>query len=230
MAFGMGELRLKNWRSPVNLTGKSRSEPPVAGIVLARNVFPGLRFDRNTELYRIADLSRVWILADVYENEADYFKPGIQAKVTLAHQQKTFQARVSKVLPLFDPATRTLKVRMELDNPGYALRPDMFVDVEFPIQLPSPSRFPWRRSSMPGSRRLFSSIAARDISSHGRWRPVGAWVTDRITRGLAAGERIVTLGDLSLRFRKPDGAGRSGNKRLVGPGPGFRAGGFHPQG
>ena len=62
-----------------------------------------------------------------------YVRPQDQAKVSLPDQQKAFPATVSDVLPQVDPATRTLKVRLEADNPGYALRPDMFVDVEFSL-------------------------------------------------------------------------------------------------
>ena len=144
MAIGMSDTQIKELARTRKPEREIEIRAPVAGIVLARNVFPELLFERNTELYRIADLSRVWILADVYENEAAYFKPGLQARVTLSHQKKTFQARVSQALPLFDAATRTLKVRLEVDNPGYALRPDMFVDVEFPIQLPPAITVPVR--------------------------------------------------------------------------------------
>ncbi len=107
---------------------------PAPGFVLARNVTLGQRFDRGSELYRIGDLSRVWILADVFQTEEEFLRPGTVAKVTQALRQKSFPARVCNVLPQFDPATRTLKVRLEADNPGYALRPDMFVDVELPIR------------------------------------------------------------------------------------------------
>ncbi len=113
---------------------------PEAGFVLQRNISPGQRFEKGTELYRIADLSRVWVLADMVESEARYFRPGASARIIQAAQGKSFQARVSNVLPQFDPATRTLKFRLEAANPGYALRPDMFVDVELPIQYPSGSK------------------------------------------------------------------------------------------
>ncbi|OGP73083.1 MAG: hypothetical protein A2V86_11050 [Deltaproteobacteria bacterium RBG_16_49_23] len=107
------------------------------GIVLSRNVSPQQKFDRNAELFRIADLSKVWIVTDVYEHEAQFIKPGMTAKAALFHQGKVFNARVTDVLPVFDPATRTLKVRLEADNPGYILRPEMFADVEFLIAFPS---------------------------------------------------------------------------------------------
>ena len=110
---------------------------PATGFIIARNVSPGQRFDKGAEWYRIADLSRVWVLADLFRNEAEYVRPGMKVRVTIPETKKTLNAVVSKVLPQFDPNSRTLKVRLELDNPGYALRPDMFVDVEFPVTLPA---------------------------------------------------------------------------------------------
>ena len=91
---------------------------PATSFILARNVSPGQRFDKGTEWYRLADLSRVWILADLFENEAQYIKPGEKVRVTYPYQKKTFEATVSEVLPIFDPVSRTLKVRLETDNPG----------------------------------------------------------------------------------------------------------------
>lgn len=106
---------------------------PVDGFILFRNVSPGFRHDKGADLFKIADLSKIWILADVFENEASYFKPGMRVKMELPYQKKTLYARVSSVLPQFDQASGTLKVRLEAANPGYFMRPDMFVDVELPI-------------------------------------------------------------------------------------------------
>ena len=135
--LGMGDLqieemiRTRKYMENVNVTS------PADGIILVRNVSLGQRFEKGTELYRIADISRVWILADVYQNEAEAFVPGTVARVNLPQQKKTYQAKVSEVLPVFDPTTRTLKVRLETDNPGFVLRPDMFVDVEMPVAYPA---------------------------------------------------------------------------------------------
>lgn len=198
-AFGMTEAQIKELESTRKPARGIEIRSPVAGLILARNVYPNLRFDRNTELYRIADLSRVWILADVYEQEADYFKPGIQARVTLTHQRKTYQARVSRVLPLFDAATRTLKVRMEVDNPGYALRPDMFVDVEFPIQLPPTITVPVDAVLDAGlNKTVFVDrgqgyFEPRKVETG--WR-LGNRI--EITKGLSAGERIAVSGTFLL--------------------------------
>ncbi len=106
-----------------------------AGFILARNITLGQRFERGTELYRIADLSHVWILADAFGRQAQCFKPGMTVGINVPDQGVVRNARVSDVLPQFDPVTRTTKIRLETDNPGFALRPDMFVDLEVPVLL-----------------------------------------------------------------------------------------------
>jgi len=134
--MGMGDTQIEEVGRTRQITQDIKITAPADGFVIARNVSPEQRFLKGTELYRTADLSRVWILADVFEHEARYFKPGVKAKVHLPHQKRTYQATVSEVLPIFDATTRTLKVRLETDNPEFVLRPDMFVDVELPISLP----------------------------------------------------------------------------------------------
>ncbi len=107
---------------------------PAHAFVLARNINAGQRFEKGFELYRLADLSHVWILADLFEREGLDVKPRQVAKVSLPYLGRSFSAKVSNVPPQFDPATRTLKVRLETDNPGFVLRPEMFVDVEFTVR------------------------------------------------------------------------------------------------
>ena len=136
-SLGMTEQQLKELANTKQLTDRVFIMAPATGFILARNVSPGQRFDKGFEWYRLADLSQVWILADLFPIDAADPKPGMKVRVTLPDQKKEFQATVAKVLPQFDSNSRTLKVRLELGNPGYVLRPDMFVDVEFPVTLPS---------------------------------------------------------------------------------------------
>jgi RND family efflux transporter MFP subunit len=168
---------------------------PAKGIVVWRNIFPGLKFIQGAEFFRIADLSRVWIYLDVFENETKYLKPGVKSKVSLAGQQIVFEAAVSDVLPLFDPSTRTMKVRLEAENPRYALRPDMFVDVELPIEL-SPTL------AVPTDAVLDTGLKKTVFVDRGegffepREVEVGWRLGNRveITKGLEPGERIVVSG------------------------------------
>ena len=168
---------------------------PADGFILARNISPGLHFDRAMEFYRIADLTRVWILADVFSNEANSFHPGAIARVTLSGQGKTLTARVSDVLPEIDPATRTLKLRLEADNPSFVLRPDMYVDVELPVARPAGLTVPQDSVIDSGSeQRVFversSGVFEPRLVQTG-WRS-----GDRveIVQGLAEGDRVVAAG------------------------------------
>ena len=103
---------------------------PADGVVLSRNLTLYQWFKAGEEFYDIADIGRVWVYADVYEDEVMHIRPGMEVKVRHEQMGKTFDARVSQVLPLFDPVAKTLKVRLDVDNTQYDLRPDMFVDVE----------------------------------------------------------------------------------------------------
>src|SRR4029453_7443920 len=89
------------------------------------------------EFYRIADLNRVWILADVYRHQQPFIRRGASARITAAGESRAVSATVSQSEPIFDEATLTLKVRLEAENPQRALKPGMFVDVEFPVDLPA---------------------------------------------------------------------------------------------
>ncbi|TLM98849.1 efflux RND transporter periplasmic adaptor subunit, partial [bacterium] len=195
--LGMGDvqieemIRTRRFMENVNITS------PADGFIISRKVSEGQRFDKGTELYQIADLRRVWILVDTYGNESQYFHPG--QIVPVRCQGKMFTARVSKVLPQFDPATRTLKVRLEADNPGFALRPDMFVDVEFPVRMPT-------GIIVPADAVLDSGLKKTVFVERGngyfepRAVETGNWFDDRveIVRGLAPGERIVVSGNFLL--------------------------------
>ncbi len=133
ITLGMTETQIGEIKKTRQYTDYIQIRAPGPGFILQRNISDGLRFDKGTELYKIADLSRVWILADLYENEEHNFQPGKSVNIVLPGQNKKLKAQVSSILPQFDPASRTMKVRLIADNPGFLLRPDMFVDVELPI-------------------------------------------------------------------------------------------------
>src|SRR5689334_446970 len=131
----MSALQMDEIRQTRQIPDTIKIVSPVDGFVLSRSVSPGQKFERDTEWFRIADLRRVWIVTDVFENDAQYLQSGTQVRVNLPGQSRSFPGRVSNVLPQFDGATRTFKARIEVDNPGYALRPDMFVDLELPVSF-----------------------------------------------------------------------------------------------
>jgi len=198
-SLGMSQQQINELASTRQVTDKVFIMAPVTGFVIARNVSPGQRFDKGAEWYRIADLSRVWVLADLFPNEAGYIKSELKARVTLPDQKKEFHATVANVLPQFDPNSRTLKVRLDLDNPGYVLRPDMFVDVEIPITLAPAMAVPVDAVLDSGLRKTVfvdrgnGVFEPREVETG--WR-LGNRV--EITKGLKPGERIVTSGNFLI--------------------------------
>jgi YHS domain-containing protein len=191
----MSDLQIKEINDSRKLPESIYVVSPTDGFILGRSISSGLRFEHGAEFYRIADLRRVWIMADVFENEARYYRPGMVATVTAPEQGKTLRARVSEVLPQFDPATRTMKVRLEAENPGFILRPDMFVDVELPVNLPVGVSVPVDALMDSGrSKRVFVD------RGNGFFEPreveTGARFDDRvvIAKGLNEGERVVVSG------------------------------------
>jgi len=185
---------MRTRQSPENIEVRA----PEAGFILARNITLGERFQRGTELYRIADLSKVWVVAATFEGEASSFKPGMPVKVSAPNLKKTFSARVAQVPPRFDPASRTLQVRLEADNPGLLLRPDMFVDVELPIQLPPAITVPADAVLDSGLKKTVfvdrnGYFEPREVETG--WR-VGNRV--EIVKGLEPGEKIVISGNFLI--------------------------------
>src|SRR2546430_3039192 len=135
-SLGMGEPQIKELAKTRQITRDITLTSPIDGIVLSRDVSPGQRFEKGTEFYRIADLRNVWITADLFGGDTQFFAPGARVKATIRERGKTVFATVSDTPPLFDPASRTLKLRLEAENPGFVLRPDMFVDLEFSAKAP----------------------------------------------------------------------------------------------
>jgi len=169
---------------------------PVDGVVLNRNITLYQWFKAGEEFYEIADLARVWVYADVYEDEASHLKPGMAVKVRHEQSGRTFEARISQVLPLFDAVAKTLKVRIDVDNAGYDLRPDMFVDVEIPIIM-KPSLHVSADAVIDSGTRKIVYVAADNSTFEPRMVETG-WRLGRqieITGGLMPGEKIILSGN-----------------------------------
>ena len=193
--LGMSDVQIRQVAESGKLPDGIDIVAPTDGFILARNITPNQHFDHATEFYRIADLSQIWILADVFGSEAQSVHPGATARVTLPGQGKTLTARVSDVLPEVDPATRTLKVRLVADNPGLALRPEMYVDVELQVAMPAGLTVPQDAVLDSGrEQRVFverSSGVFEPRAVQTGWRS-----GDRveILSGLAEGEHVVGAG------------------------------------
>ncbi len=103
---------------------------PNSGIVIEKHVFEGMEVTPGMKLYTIADLSRVWVIASIYEYEFPFLKVGQEAEMTLAYEPgAVYKGHITFVYPYLSAKTRTVQVRMEFENPGLKLKPDMYVDV-----------------------------------------------------------------------------------------------------
>jgi Cu(I)/Ag(I) efflux system membrane fusion protein len=142
-------LRLKNWDisdeqiKALSSTGATQRtltfRSPASGIVMEKKAVQGMRFMPGEMLYQVADLSRVWVIADVFEQDLALVKNGAKAQVSInAYPDKTFAGTVTYVYPTLKAETRTVPVRVELDNPGLLIKPGMFAQVELQVAVKAP--------------------------------------------------------------------------------------------
>ncbi len=136
--------RLRNWDlAPEQLaalvkTGEATRtitfRSPVSGLITEKKALQGMRFMPGEALYQVTDLSSVWVVADVFEQDIGLVRTGAKAKVTInAYPNRVFEGRISYVYPTMKAETRTVAVRIELPNPGQLLKPAMFAQVELPV-------------------------------------------------------------------------------------------------
>ncbi len=189
---------------------------PATGTVVKKVAVAGMRVNPGDELYTIADLSHIWIMADIYEYELPSIRVGQTARVTLSYDPRAaLTARVGFIYPTLDPQTRTAKVRFELDNPGEKLKPDMYANVELKIPLGA-------RLAIPRDAVLESGERHVIFIHHGggklEWRNVklgaqaGDWV--EVLDGLKEGDHIVTSANFLIDSESQLKAAVSGMKGM----------------
>ncbi|HEU5458411.1 MAG TPA: efflux RND transporter periplasmic adaptor subunit [Terracidiphilus sp.] len=168
-------------------------DSPASGYILERNALPNAYVQPETKLYTIADLSSVWVYANVYQSDIGRLRPGDSADVTVdAYPGRTFHGRVDQILPQVDSTTRTVRVRLVFSNPGLVLKPGMFVNVSIRVRL-------GRQLVVPASVVLHSGMRSVAFVDHGngslepRTVQTGPQIDDSILilSGLKAGERVV---------------------------------------
>ena len=193
--MGVSNSQLREMAKRRELVQDIKVVSPAEGIVLKRSVSPGLRFDRGFEFYRIADLSHVWILADVYRDQQPFVHHGASARITTPETRHALSATVSQSEPVFDEATQTLKVRLEAANPKLTLKPGMFVDVEFQVNLPPTLVVPADAIVDSGLRKTVF-IDRGNGYFEPRLVETGWRIGDdiQVTKGLHNGDRIVISG------------------------------------
>ena len=143
---------------------------PASGVVTARKAFSGMRVMSDTELYTLADLSTVWVEADVFESDLPNIRVGTSAEVTLPSGE-TRSGNVTYINPQIVPETRTARVRLEFANPGMRLKPGMFVNVSLRAVQPPQVVVPRDSVLDTGTRKLVlvdngqSQFSLREITT-----------------------------------------------------------------
>ena len=173
---------------------------PMDGFVIKREVFERTYVTPETELYEIADFSKVWVNAEIYEYEVPYVKVGKSAKMTLSYfPGKSYSGKVVYINPTVDPTTRTVKVRVEFQNPEFTLKPDMFADVQLNISLGTQTVVPQEAVLDSGSEQIVF-VKLGDGYFEPRKVELGPRMDDRVVviSGLKPGETIVTSGNFLI--------------------------------
>lgn len=179
-----------------------RLNAPRDGFVIEKEAVEGMMVEPGMKLYRIANLTTIWVYAEIYEQDLPFIKLGQEALVSLSYlPDRQFRGRVTYIYPTVDEHTRTAKVRLELDNPKYFLKPGMFARVELHAELaPSVLLVPDMAVLRSGDRNtVFVALEG------GRFEPRKVTLGSRaendqyqVLSGLKEGERVVLSGQFML--------------------------------
>jgi Cu(I)/Ag(I) efflux system membrane fusion protein len=173
---------------------------PVSGYVTAKMAQHGMRVTPADTLFDIADLSRLWVLADVYESDLPAVKIGMAAELGLSYLPgRKWRGSVTYIAPIVEEKTRTIKVRVEVDNRDGALKPEMFADVVLKTALGKGLVVPDGALLKTGERTLVFVDHGDGLLEPREVHP-GAKVAEgvQVLRGLAEGERVVTTANFLL--------------------------------
>jgi Cu(I)/Ag(I) efflux system membrane fusion protein len=198
----------KTGKPKINLTFYS----PISGFVLKKDALQGMRVMPDKELYTIADLSTVWVNADIYEYELSDIRVGHKATINLSYfPARSFVGKVSWISPVMDEKTRTAKVRLEFANRDFILKPEMFANVDIEIDV-------GRKLAVPDEAVLDSGLRKVVFldKGQGRFEPAEVKIGRKfdgyyeVIAGLSPGERILAsasfLLDSESRLKEAMGA------------------------
>lgn len=205
LLLGVSPQRVNNLNTSSQVSSEVAIPSPSSGSVTTRAVNPGEVIEANKELMRVTDLSSVWVVGQVYEKDLGRVVVGSGASVTSeAYPGRVFRGRVSYVDPRVDPATRTAQVRIELANPGQALKIGMYVNIAFATVGGAENTVPvvpaTAVQNIDNRQTVFVATSDPNVLV---LRPVRLGPESNgfypVLEGLAVGDRIVTEGSFLLR-------------------------------
>jgi Cu(I)/Ag(I) efflux system membrane fusion protein/cobalt-zinc-cadmium efflux system membrane fusion protein len=194
LQFGVSAQTIADLEQSGKVERNITIDSPASGYITEREALPNAYVQPETKLYTIADLSTVWVYANVFQNDVGRLRPGDTAQVTVdAYPGRHFDGRIDQILPEVDPATRTVRVRLVFRNPGVVLKPGMYVTVAIAVSL-------GRQLVIPASAVLQAGTRAIVFIDHGngnlepRTIEAGPQLDDSIVvlSGLKSGDRVVS--------------------------------------
>jgi cobalt-zinc-cadmium efflux system membrane fusion protein len=205
LLLGLSPQRISSLRSPSQVSSEVSLPAPISGTVVARSANPGEVIQADKEILRVADLSSVWVIGQVYEKDLGRIRVGSGTSITTeAYPGRVYRGQVSYVDPTIDPGTRTAQVRIELANPGQRLKIGMYVYVAFATFGGAESTVAVVPANavqnINNQQVVFVALREPNVFA---MRPVrlGAEANGRypILEGVSVGDRIVTEGSFLLR-------------------------------
>ena len=189
------EHQIKELEQELKIKKTLHIHSPFTGVVLKVGAREGQYVTPQTELYMLADLSKLWVIADIYEDELPWVRIGDGVEIQLAGiPGRTFTGRLTYIYPYADSKTRTVKVRLEFDNPDLLLKPDMFANVTIQTQSQEDAVVIPSEAVVRSGMREQVFVARGE----GKFEPrevklgVGSGGMVQILEGITAGEEVVT--------------------------------------
>ena len=173
---------------------------PVSGIVMEKDVFEGQAYQPGKNLYMIADLSEVWVNAEVFEADVSLMREGMPAKITVAALPgTTFSGRVEYVYPTLESRTRSMRVRIALANPGEQLKPGMYATARFTSRVGEVLTVPATAVLYSGERAVaFVDMGGGELMPHELELGVRGGDYVQVVSGVEPGQRVVTSAQFLL--------------------------------
>lgn len=193
--FDVPEHQIEELIRNQKITKAMHIHSPVRGFVIKKYAQQGMYIKPGMSLYTIADLSNIWVLGDIYEYELPWIRIGQEVEMQLAYfPGKKFKGKVTFIDPFLDPKTRTVKVRMEFDNPGWQLKPDMYANVILKSVIARKAIAIPEESVIHAGEKNIVIVQNKKGGFESREVILGPEAGDfvQVIKGIKAGEKIVT--------------------------------------
>ena len=199
--IGVAEEELKELESSRTVGPFLAVRAPFGGTILDSKIRQGAFVQTGTELFELADLSTVWVLADIYEKDLPQVRVGMKAQIEIAAYQGSFGGTISTIYSVLDEKTRTVKARVEVQNRSGALKPEMFCNVTIQTQFGKETIKIPASALLGETEKHFVFVAINDTTFEKRDIRTGAETRDfaEVVDGLLLGEKLVVKGGFFLK-------------------------------